>query len=68
MNFLFFIYIPITIIVMTGCTLHTADVTGNSILVYVTVATSFFILFFLGTIFVVSTTVYKIKKSRGSLE
>ena len=42
--------------------------TGNSILVYVTVGTLFVILFILGTLTVLSVTVYNIKKSRGSLE
>ena len=45
--------------------------TGNSILVYVTVATLFVILFFLGTIAVLSAAVYNIyntKKRKGILE
>ena len=45
--------------------------TGSSILVYMTIATSFVILFFLGTFIVFSATVYniyKIKKRKGSLE
>ena len=57
---------------MTGCMpdvfTHTADVTGSSVIVYVTVATVFAVLFFFGTFTVLSATVclvYKIKKARG---
>ena len=47
---------------------HAAEVTGSSVMVYVTVATVFAVLFFFGTFTVLSATVcivYKIKKARG---